>query len=87
MSKGLPKGKRVLQNKWMYKLKPGDTGNPLRYKAWIVVKRFQYNKGVDFDEIFAQVVKMTSIRMVLSLVASMDLEVEQLDDLEEEIYI
>ena len=52
-------------------------------------------KGVDFDEIFAPVVKMTSIRTVLSIAASMDLEVEQLDvkttflhgDLEEEIYM
>ena len=50
---------------------------------------------MNFDEIFALVVKMTSIWMVLSITASMDLEVEQLDvkitflhgDLEEEIYV
>ena len=50
---------------------------------------------MDFDEIFAPVVKMTSIRTVLSITTSMDLEVEQLDvkttflhgDLEEEIYM
>ena len=50
---------------------------------------------MDFDKIFAPVVKMRSIRTVLSIVASMDLEVEQLDvksaflhgDLEEEIYM
>ena len=79
----------------MYKLKPGDGGNPPRYKARIVVKGFQQKKGVDFDEIFAPVVKMTSIRTVLSIAASMNLEVEQLDvkttflhgDLEEEIYM
>ena len=63
----------------MYKLKPRDGGNPPRYKTRIVVKGFQRKKGVDFDEIFAPVVKMTSIRMVLSIAASMDLEVEQLD--------
>ena len=45
----------------------------------IVVKGFQQKKGVDFNEIFAPVVKMTSIRMVLSIAASMNLEVEQLD--------
>ena len=91
----LPKGKRALRNKWVYKLKLGDGGNPPRYKAKIVVKGFQQKKGVDFDEIFAPVVKMTSIRMVLSIAASMNLEVEQLDvktaflhgDLEEEIYM
>ena len=37
----LPKGKRALRNKWVYKLKPGDAGNPPRYKARIVVKGFQ----------------------------------------------
>ena len=42
----------------------------------IVVKGFQQKKGVDFDEIFAPVVKMTSIRTVLSIAASMDLEVK-----------
>ena len=91
----LPKGKRALRNKWVYKLKPGDAGNPPRYKARIVVKGFQQKKGVDFDKIFAPVVKMTSIRKVLRIAVSMDLEVEQLDikmgflhsDLEEEIYM
>ena len=72
----LPKLKRSLQNKWLYKLKLGDGGNPPRYKARIVVKGFQQKKGVDFDEIFASVVKMTSIWTVLSIVANMDLEVE-----------
>ena len=58
----------------MYKLKLGDVGNPPRYKARIVVKDFQQKKGVNFDEIFAPVVKMTSIQTVLSIVASMNLE-------------
>ena len=73
------KGKRVLRNKWVYKLKPGDTGNPPTYKARIVVKGFEQKKGVDFDEIFAAVMKMKSIWMVLSIATSMDLKVEELD--------
>ena len=75
----LPKRKRALWNKLVYKLKPGDAGNPPRYKARIMVNGFYQKKGVDFDEIFAPVVKMTSIRTVLSIATSMDLEVEQLD--------
>ena len=50
---------------------------------------------MDFDEVFALVIKMTSIRMVLSIATNVNLEVEQLDvkttflhgDLEEEIYM
>jgi hypothetical protein len=66
-----------------------------RYKARLVVKGFAQKKGIDFDEIFSPVVKMTSIRTILSLVAVEDLHLEHLDvktsflhgDLEEEIYM
>ena len=59
------------------------------------MKGFGQRKGVDFDEIFSPVVKMSSIRTVLGIATSMNLEVEQLDvkttflhgDLEEEIYM
>ena len=90
----LPVGKTTLQNKWVYKLKEEDGGRK-RYKAKLVVKGFAQKKGIDFDEIFSPVVKMTSIRTILSLVATEDLHLEQLDvktaflhrDLEEEIYM
>jgi hypothetical protein len=90
----LPMGKRALQNKWFYKLKKEDGGEK-RYKARLVVKGFSQKKGIYFDEIFSLVVKMTSIRTILSLVEVEDLHLEQLDvkttflhgDLEEEIYM
>ena len=72
-------GKKALRNKWVYKLKTGEDGSTPRYKARIVVTGFQQKKGVDFDEIFAPVVKMASIRTVLSMAASMNMEIEQLD--------
>ena len=49
------------------------------YKARLVVKGFAQKKDIDFDEIFSPVVKMTSIRTILSLVAVEDLHFEQLD--------
>ena len=60
-----------------------------------MVKSFSQKHGVDFDEIFSLVVKMSSIQIFLGLVTSLDLELEQLDvktaflhdDLEEEIYM
>ena len=60
-----------------------------------MVKGFQHKKRLDFDEMFAPVVKMTSIQIVLSMAASMNLEIEQLDvkttlqhdELEKEIYM
>ncbi|CAL1383495.1 unnamed protein product [Linum trigynum] len=91
----LPKGKRSLKNKWVYKLKTEETSSKPRFRARLFVKGFNQKKGVDFEEIFSPVVKMSSIRVVLGLAASLDLEVEQLDvrttflhgDLKEEIYM
>ena len=64
----LPVEKRVLQNKWVYRLKEEDGGKK-KYKDRLVVKGFSQKNGIDFDEIFSLVVKMTSIRTILSLVA------------------
>ena len=79
----------------MYRLKTENNGSQLRYKARLVVKGFNQKKGIDFEEIFSPVIKMSSVRVALGLAARLNLEVDQLDvktaflhaDLEEEIYI
>ena len=66
-----------------------------RYKARLVAKGFAQRKGKEYDKIFAPVVRHTSIRILLALVAIYDLELEQLDvktaflhgDLDEDIYM
>ena len=88
----LPKGKKALKNKLVYRLKTKNNSSQLRYKARLVMKGFGQKRGVDFEEIFFPVVKMSSIRVVN---AQLNLEIEQLDDktaflhgvLEEEIYM
>lgn len=91
----LSKGKKALTNKWIFRLKQDQHTFAPKYKSRLVVKDFGQRKGIDFDEIFSLVVKMSSIRMVLALAASLDLEVEQMDvktvfvhgDLDEDIYM
>ena len=91
----LSKGKKALTNKWIFRLKQDQHTFAPRYKARLVVTGFGQRKGIDFDEIFSLVVKMSSIRMVLALAASLDVEVEQMDvktaflhgDLEKKIYM
>jgi len=87
-------GKITLLNKWVYKLNEEDGGKN-RYKDRLVVNGFEQNKGIYFDEIYSSVVKITSIRTILRLVATKYLHLEQLDvnkkflhgDLEENIYM
>ncbi|KAJ4721959.1 Retrovirus-related Pol polyprotein from transposon TNT 1-94 [Melia azedarach] len=91
----LPKGKKALKNKWVFRIKHEEHSSRPRYKARLVVKGFGQRKGIDFGDIFSPVVKMTSIRAVFGLAASFNLEIEQMDvktaflhgDLEEEIYM
>ena len=91
----LPEGKKALPCKWVYKEKitPSD-GRP-KYKARLVAKGFKQQQGIDFDEIFSPVVKMTTLRCVLALVAREDMDLVQMDvktsflhgDLHEEVYM
>ena len=79
----------------MYKIKHEVGGKKESYKARLVVKGFSQKEGIDFNENFSPVVKMSSIRVILGLAATLDLECEQLDvktaflhgELEEEIYM
>ena len=74
----LPKGRKALKIKWVFKLKNNDE-KLLKYKARLVVKVFYQKKGIDFDEIFSPIVKICSIRVKLGLAASMNLELRQLN--------
>lgn len=92
----LPKDKTPLTCKWIYKHKDGIPGvEQARHKARLVVRGCHQKEGIDFNEIFSPVVRQTSIRVLLGLVALFDMDLEQLDvktaflhgDLEEEIYM
>ena len=75
----LPKGRRAIGTKWVFKTKRLSDGSVERYKARLVAKGFSQKKGVDFEETFAPVARMASIRVILAIAAHEGLSVEQLD--------
>ncbi len=92
----LPKGKRAIGCKWVYKRKEATSEKEgERFKARLVAKGYSQRKGIDYDEIFSPVVRHTSIRVMLALVAHFDMELEQMDvktaflhgDIEEDLYM
>ena len=50
-----------------------------RYKARLIAKGFQQKKGIDYSKIFSPIVKTSTIRLVLGMVAIENLHLEQLD--------
>jgi hypothetical protein len=91
----LPKGCTPIKCRWRYVTKRDTDNRPVRYKARLVAKGFAQIYGVDYDETFAPVARLDSIRLLLAVAAAFDLEIHQIDiktaflhgKLEEEIYM
>ncbi|GJS13403.1 putative RNA-directed DNA polymerase [Tanacetum coccineum] len=75
----LPSGRRPIGSKWIYKVKYKSTGEVERYKARLIAKGFNQKEGVDYVEAFSPVVKMVTVRCVLSLAVQKGWTVYQLD--------
>jgi len=92
----LPKSKKAIGYKWVFVKKQRSlNGDTIRYKAILLVKGYAQWEGIDYNEIFSPLVKHSSIRILLALIAQYELKLDQFDvkiaflhgDLEEEIYM
>ena len=72
-----PGNRRLVSCKWIFKRKKGIPGaEASRFKAILVARGFTQKECVDFTEVFSHVVKHSSIRMLLSMVALTDMELD-----------
>jgi len=91
----LPLKRKSIGNKWIFKIKRQADGLIDKFKARLVAKGFTQIEGVDYEERFSHVVRFASIRLLLAMVAHLDLQLFQMDvktaflngSLEEEIYM
>ncbi|TYK02789.1 retrovirus-related Pol polyprotein from transposon TNT 1-94 [Cucumis melo var. makuwa] len=90
LNKGVIPWKRVYKKKFL-----GEKNEKVKFKTRLVAKGFKQKEGVGYTKFFSPVVKHTSIRVLLSIVACEDLELEQMDvtttflhgSLEEDLYM
>lgn len=75
-----PKGQKAIGCRWLFKRKAGiaRVEDP-RYKGRLVAKGYSQKEGIDYQEIFAPVVKHVSIKYMLSAVTHFDMELQQMD--------
>ena len=88
-------GRKTIGNKWVLKIKRKADGSIDKYKARLVAKGYTQREGIDYEENFSPVVRFVSIRLIVAIVAHLDLELFQMDvktaflngELDEEIYM
>jgi hypothetical protein len=65
----LPHGHRTITLKWVFKLKRNEVGAIVKHKARLVARGLLQQEGIDFDDAFAPVARMESVRLLLALAA------------------
>ena len=75
----LPPGRKLVQCKWVFKIKFASDGSPLKYKEILVAKGYSHVHDIEYNETFAPVAKMDSIRLSLAIAASKQWEVHHMD--------
>ncbi len=91
----LPSDTNILPVKWVYKTKINQTGVVAKRKSRITPKGYKQIEGVDYFEVYASTGKYKTLRIVLSIAATRNLELRQLDvpqaftqaKLDEEVYM
>jgi hypothetical protein len=92
---GLPPSHKAIGLKWVFKFKHNEQGVVVKNKARLVVKGYAQRRGIDYDEVFAPLTRLDTVRLLISLAALKGWEVHHMDvksaflngDLREEVHV
>lgn len=71
--------KKKIGCSWVYKIKYNADGNINKYEAHLVAKGYTQEYGIDYDDTFAPVAKITAIRCLLSIATTKNWDLHQMD--------
>nr|GEW81248.1 hypothetical protein [Tanacetum cinerariifolium] len=91
----LPKGKRVIGSKWVFRNKKDERGIVIRNKARLVAQGHTQEEDIDYKDVFAPIERIKAIRLCLAYASFMGFMVYQMDikiavlfgTIEEEVYV
>jgi len=75
----VPADRRCITAVWVFGVKQKPDGTISRYKARLCGRGFLQVRGKDFNETFAPVAKMTTVRLLFALAAALNLEIDHMD--------
>ena len=90
-----PESTNVIGTKWIFKNKSNAFGNITRNKARLVAQGYTQIEGIDFDDTFAPIARIESIRLLLAVACLLEFKLFQMDVksvllngiLNEEVYV
>ncbi|GJS90830.1 retrovirus-related pol polyprotein from transposon TNT 1-94 [Tanacetum coccineum] len=69
----------LIKLKWIYKVKTDESGGVLKNKARLVAQGFRQEEGINFEESFAPVARIESIRIFVANAAQKNMTIYQMD--------
>ena len=74
-----PPGANIMGSMWVYDIKWDGEGNRIKDKARLVAKGYTQQLGVDYNETWAGVTRLESVRMTAAVAAKLDLKLWRID--------
>jgi hypothetical protein len=91
----LPKDKKAIECKWVYKVKHNVDGSVSIYKTRLIANGYAQTYGINYEETYSPVAKMTIIRVIIAMAVAKGWSLHQMDvknvflhgDLHEKVYM